>query len=212
MGKKKIIIAVMGTSIVSILLGAVTYNGIKNIKNFLDDKNIDQTDFLKDIEDNDNTNQNIDVVEEEDIDNVPQQVPNNIKYEGENAYVYINKYHPKSFLAPKISFAKNGDISKKELNSTKVNITGDFIETSIRYIVSEQNLVVPNIYSFGWNKYVSNTDITLANLQGKQYIWILVLGTDGKIYTSCSNYFEMLTIYTNPIISFVKNGDSVENI
>jgi hypothetical protein len=210
MGKKKIITAVIGTSIISILLGTVTYNGVKGIKNFLDDKNAEQNDFLKDIENNDNTNQNTDVIDD-DINNFPQEVPTNTKFEGENAYVYINKYNPKAFATPKISFTKNGDISENELNSTKVNITGNFIETSIRYIVSAQNSVAPNIYSSGWNKYVANADITLSNLQGKQYIWILVLGTDGKIYTSCSNYFEMSIKAISPEISFTKNGDIVQN-
>jgi len=116
------------------------------------------------------------------------------------------------YTNPIISFVKNGDSVENILNSTKLTITGDYTTNSVKYMIDTQNTVSPDLNLVTWNTYTAGSDISLAGLQGKQYIWTSVQGKDGITYTSCSNYFEMLVSYTEPVISFTKNGDSVENI
>ena len=113
-----------------------------------------------------------------------------------------------SWDKPVINFTKNGEAALKLTNSTTVNVTGEYDASTLKYMISTNGTTPQGT----WTTYTNGSQITISGVTGKYYIWITVIGRDGKTYTSCSSYFNMKASWDKPVITFTKNGDSNINI
>ena len=136
-----------------------------------------------------------------------------IKVKGTNGRTYtfcskafniVNPIDNPQYIVPEISYSNDGCTQQMVEETTKINVSGDYFEESIKYYVDKQNKVIP---ISGWQEY-TDAGVDIKNITGTVYVWTQIVGKDGKVYIKCSNGFNMIALK----ISFDKDGDAEQKL
>ncbi len=211
--KFKILISIL---VVVVIIGSCygIYRIVENGKIDNKQNGSEESDSLKNIDNGSESETDDNITDDESNNNEDNQVNNN-----DNTVVQVIENNNKNntnnniipvvnYSKPVVNFSKNGDSVLNTIQNITLSINGDYIDNMIFYAVENQNTSWPSLIS--WKKY--NDNIKISNVDGKSYIWAIVLGKDGKYYYYCSNSFEMKKSWDTPQITFSKNGDEEENI
>lgn len=206
-----ILAAILVISTSTIIYLGVTNNTKNEPKQESKTNTSDESNNLKDVEDetkpdetnlpDENTNINEEKTNNTNYNNANNSSTKNTNSSSNNQEVKEPIVNIK-YKKPNIEFTNNGNSKLMEQMVVKFNITGNYDPKTLEYNFSNQNGYLPNT---NWKKY--SNEIKISNITDKVFVWIKVVGLDGKTYYNCSNSFNMVDKYINPVINYTVNGD-----